>query len=290
MSEQAENLMSPDRADTRDALWQRLRAFRAAYPARELQIGDIRWRYRVGGRGAPALVILPGGTRAPDTYFLLAKALEARHHLLLLAYPAVPTMAGLVTGTVAVLQAEGFEQADCLGSSFGGFVAQCLVRRYPERVRRIILAHTSAPPLRPLQRYAGPLLRWLPSSLLRAATRRTIRGRITAPSEQRAFWFELVDEILRHWTSADLIAAFREISDFARHYRFAPTDLSGWSGRMLILESENDEFAGPRARAGLRALYPSAQVHTFRGAGHTAMLTRTDEYLAVVDRFLAAPD
>lgn len=282
--------MVANAVDTANDLWQRLRAFRVTHPAHMLQVGDVRWYYLVGGQGEPPLVIPPGGTRVPDMAFTLAEALETRRRLVMPAYPAVPTMADLVAGLAAVLDELGLQQADFLGSSFGGFVTQCFVHRHPGRVRRMILAHTAAPPLPAKQRYVAPLTRWVPESLLRPLMRRTVLSWIAAPPEQQEFWLQLADEILGQWTHADLIAECQEMTDFAWRCRFTPADLSGWPGRILILESEDDQFADVGARTALHALYPTAEVHTFRGERHSAMLTRTDEYVAVVDQFLAAPD
>ncbi|WP_353866829.1 alpha/beta fold hydrolase [Svornostia abyssi] len=50
---------------------------------------------------------------------------------------------GLADTTAAFITAIGLEEADVLGWSMGGFVAQQLAIRHPERVRRLILAGTN---------------------------------------------------------------------------------------------------------------------------------------------------
>ena len=97
-------------------LRQRLDAFRRAHPYREIDVDGFRWRYVVGGRGGRTILIPSGGTRVPDMYLLLFEALEPHFRVISPAYPATHTMADL--------DAEGVDQADLFGSSFGGFVAQ----------------------------------------------------------------------------------------------------------------------------------------------------------------------
>src|SRR5262249_48771359 len=103
----------------------RLESYRRTHPYKQIQVEGRRWRYVVGGQGERTLLLFPGGTLVPDTYFLLLEELEQDYRVIVPAYAAVPTMAELVTGAVAILDAEGVERVDVMGSSFGGYVAQC---------------------------------------------------------------------------------------------------------------------------------------------------------------------
>ena len=123
-------------------LSRRLESYRRTHPYKEIQVEGRQWRYVVGGQGERTLLLLPGGTLVPDTYFILLEALEHDYHVIVPAYAAVPTMTELVTGAAAILDAEGIERVDVMGSSFGGYVAQCFVRAHPDHVDRLILAVT----------------------------------------------------------------------------------------------------------------------------------------------------
>src|SRR5829696_3904935 len=127
------------------SLEQRLQVFRRTHPYRKIDVDGLRWRYVVGGEGGRTILLPSGGARVPDVYLLLFETLEPHFRIISPAYPAAHTMAALVEGLAAVLDAEGADNADLFGSSFGGFVAQCFVRRYPERVRSLVLANTGAP-------------------------------------------------------------------------------------------------------------------------------------------------
>lgn len=275
-------------ASTSDGLRSSLRAFRAAHLERELTVGGVLWQYLTGGQATDAMVLLPGGTRRPDTYFVVAEALEQRHRVLVPSYPAVPTMRELIGGVAAILEAEHLERATVFGSSFGGYVAQCFVRAHPDRVSHLILSHTGTPGGTPLVlRLAALLMRWLPESLVRALTLRNWLRWLTVAPTERHFWRELMADLaLERLTKRDLVSALENVSDFARQYHFGPTDLTRWSGRTLLLESDDDQVFGPAQRAALRGLYPEAEVHTFHGAGHTAVFTRTNEYVAAIEGFL----
>ena len=271
-------------------LKRRLDAFRRTHPYRELQVAGRRWRYVVGGQGERVLLLLPGSL-VPDLFFVPIEALERDSRVIVPTYAAVPTMAELVTGVAAILDAEGIGHVDVIGSSFGGYVAQCFVRTHPARVDRLILAETGvrhfvswAPSISLLAR----LLRVLPARLVRFLMWRLWSTLFTPPVSQRAFWRELMQEILTtQLTKANFVSETEVIADFSAHSHFRSGDLAAWPGKILILESERDEAYRPANRARTRAVYPQARVHTIRNATHSAIATHTEEYIRTMREFLA---
>jgi pimeloyl-ACP methyl ester carboxylesterase len=245
----------------------------------------------VGGQGERTLLLLPGGTLVPDTYFILLEALEHDYRVIVPAYAAVPTMAELVTGAAAILDIEGVERVDVMGPSFGGYVAQCFVRAHPDRVERLILAATgvrhfvSAATLLYL---LAQLMKLLPVGAVRFFMWRLWSKLVTTSPEQQAFWLGLLREILTTQLSKDnLVSVTEEIYDFSAHYHFRSGDLAAWPGKILILQSDQDEAYSPAIRAETRAVYPQARVHTFHDVGHTAIMTATDEFISTIREFLA---
>lgn len=261
--------------------------FRAAHPDRSLVVGDTRWRYAVGGVGPDAVLVLPGGSMRPDSYFRLIGVLEREHRVIAPTYPAVSTISDLVEGVIAILDAERVARAAVFGASFGGYVAQVLVRRHPERVDRLVLSHTAVRHLagrRPM-RVLATVLPALPERLVRAVMWRIWMHLFSVSSDVRAFWLSLLRGVLDGLSKAQLVGITRCISDFTG-YRLTQDDLTTWPGQVLILESDRDAAYGSAARAELRATYPGATVHTFRDAGHTALWTHADEYNEIIRSFL----
>src|SRR6185295_13250923 len=142
-----------------------------------------------------ALVLLPGALLEPSEALL--RRLGASRRVITLTYPDATRMTDLADAIAGQLAAAGIERAAVLGSSYGGWVAQCLARRHPELVRRLILVHTFA--LRPdaawrfrlglkiWKAIPGPLLR----GLMMARVRRMLRPvRDSSPEEhQRALTY-----------------------------------------------------------------------------------------------------
>lgn len=249
--------------------------------------------YLVGGKGSETLVLLTGGTNSNELLFQIIGAFESHYRVIAPRYPSVRTMAEVIDWLLAMLDAEGVQQAHVLGESYGGMVAQCLVRRAPSRVSSLILVSTLAPvkplPLRPkLQKLLVMLLPWRLVLPLERRLMVPALARTPFPEEERAFWTATVIEQLGSVSKDWLINSYRNSEDYCEHYHFTPEDLANWPGAVLILGSEADE-ALQRYRPHaipLTALYPQAQVHIFHGAGHVPPFTRREEYIQVIQHFL----
>jgi len=250
------------------------------------------WRYRVFGAGDRAFLAIPGGELVNDLGFEFALAIAQTHSVIYPAYPRASSIGELSEGLRAVLDAEGIGQVAILGASFGGAVAQVFVRRYPDRVRELILSNTGVP-LGHLARPVGItywIVKAMPWRLTSRLLRKPLLGTIDQSGTDHAFWADYLDELFAsRLTKADVLSNIRVQYDYHRRFHFTPEDLKNWPGRVLIAESDSDVI-GPRRRQALRETYPCARVHTFHNAGHAPMFTRYGEYLEMVNSFLKQPD
>ena len=279
-----------DRRVARGGLAAEYDRFLAAREDRSICVDGRAWTYLAVGRGPDVVLVLPGGSMCPDSYFRLIGNLEHEHRVIAPTYPAAPTIADLIGGLRAILDAEGVSRVAVYGASFGGYLGQAFVRSEPARVDRLVLSHTA------LRHMAGrrsmvalaAMLSVLPTPLVKALMWRIWIRLFSVRSSERRFWRHLLRGVLDRLGKDQLVAITRCMADFGR-YRLTREDLAGWAGTILILESTDDAAYGPEARADLRAAYPTAAVHTFRDAGHTALWTHADEYNEVVRAFLARP-
>lgn len=195
---------------------------------------------------------------------------------------SIPRLARLA---MLVLDSVGVEQADVLGYSMGGIVAQQLAAGAPERVRRVVLAGTTcglgAIPGAPLvmlhmlvpARYLSP-----------GIYARTIGGIVGGPA--------------RHDRTvvADLLAVrLRRVS--IRGYLGQMLSLSGWTGLPLLTRiphptlvvSGDDDPLSPLANAVLLTrLLPQARMVVAPGEGHLLFLSAQSPVLGPIREFLTA--
>ncbi len=126
-------------------------AFKAEVKRTRVGSDTIAWYER--GQGAPLVLLIGTGSTMAEWDPALLRLLAEKRRLILLDYPGIGRSSKLSRGrtsfplladTVAdFMSAIGTPRADVLGWSMGGFVAQQLAVRHPDRVRRLILAGTN---------------------------------------------------------------------------------------------------------------------------------------------------
>jgi pimeloyl-ACP methyl ester carboxylesterase len=268
---------------------EQLRQFRSSHPYKTLVVNNITWEYISCGKGRETLVLLPGGSfRLGETWFQLITAFEPTHKIISPTYPAVSTMAERVQGIFSILESEHADTVHMLGWSLGGWTAQCFVRDHPGTVASLILSNTSGP-----QGMSGKHLKVAPAIismyplwLFRFGLKKRLLTLMEVKDEERAFWDAFTGEIAFKTTKEDLINERKSMLDYVSNYTFSKDDLVDWPGKILILESGHDSAFGKSAREELKALYPTAQVHTFQNAGHSPAFDNPDEYTTVIKVFL----
>ena len=261
--------------------------FLAAHPRRTVAAGGAWWECLSGGTGQEVVLVLPGGLGLPELGFGQILDLERDYRVLSPAYPASARMDHLVDGIAALLRAEGVASAHVIGASFGGQVAQCLVRRHPSLVRSLVLSHTGVPTpvrarrMRRALRLSGVLPFWAVRWMLRRQLKDVFRS-----AAGSAPWRRLLDGLLQKVHRTQLAGLYACGIDFDENHAFAPGDLEGWGGRVLVLGSDDDPIYPAEERSRLEALYPGAEVHTFHATGHISSLLEPEEYRARIDAFL----
>jgi pimeloyl-ACP methyl ester carboxylesterase len=121
-------------------------------PTRFVSVGEVRFAYRrFGNPSRIPLVLLQHYRGSMDNWDpALLNAFAKNRTVITFDNAGVGFSSGEVPDTVAkmaqhaldFLDALGFRQADLLGFSLGGYIAQHLTLQHPQRVRRLILAGT----------------------------------------------------------------------------------------------------------------------------------------------------
>ncbi|HEY1015929.1 MAG TPA: alpha/beta hydrolase [Herpetosiphonaceae bacterium] len=270
--------------------WQaQLDQFRATRQPRARRIAGHDWELIRAGAGAEALLLLPGGLAVAETAFRSICHFENRYVTLAITYPeTIHRLDELISGLLGLLDAEGLATVSVVGGSYSGLVAQALLRAAPERIARIALSDTGVPRPERARRsaWSRPLVARLPVPLLRLLWRLSVAAFLRPMAGNRDFWRRYFNQRISAMRRAAWLSHLDIWLEFDRTQRFAPGDLAGWRGRMLLIEAERDGLFGPAEQRRLRELYPAATVRTFADSPHCASLARMDDYIAAIDAFL----
>lgn len=198
-------------------------------------------------------------------------------------YPPL-RMPGLARIALGVLTALDVDEADVLGVSFGGAVAQEIARLGGRRVRRLVLAATT-PGLggipgspRVLLHMSTPLRYWSPR-YARHVSPTIYGGRARSHGEVHSRMgarFERPPSLLGYVGQMYAIAGWSSIP-FLRRLRLP----------VLVLHGDDDPIVPlPNARI-LACLLPEARLEVMRGGGHLFLLDEALESVQRVDSFLS---
>jgi poly(3-hydroxyalkanoate) depolymerase len=196
-------------------------------------------------------------------------------------------MRGLARIVAGILDQLDHRQVDVLGYSFGGALAQQLAHDAPGRVRRLILAATTAGmasvpgSLRALGLMLTPMRYYSPEHLKRIIG--TIAGGRTAREP----------DVFREHAAARLLAP-----PSVWGYESQILAMTGWTSALwlhrlrqpvLVLAGDEDPLV-PLVNARLLArLLPDARMHVVSGGGHLFLLDQPDDVVDVIQRFLSDP-
>jgi poly(3-hydroxyalkanoate) depolymerase len=254
---------------------------------------QLRVRVRPGDPGRVPLLLINGIGASLELLQPFVDALDPRRPVIRFDMPGVggspapvipyhlSTLAPLLSGLLDQL---GYQQADVLGISWGGGLAQQFALRRPDRVRRLVLVATSPGAL---------MVPAHPRVLLRMLTPRRHRDRGYAARIAG----ELYGGSARKdpTMARDLLHATTRLGP-ARGYFYQLISCAGWTSLprlpklrppTLILAGDDDPII-PLANARImHRLIPRSELHIYRG-GHLELVADAERIAPVVEAFLNA--
>lgn len=259
-----------------------LQTFRETHPPQTLQVDGANWEYIAVGQGQETILFLHGMTGAYDIWWQQIDALEEQYRIISVTYPPVQSLEELEAGVLAILEREGVQDFNVVGTSLGGYFAQYLMAKHPERIRRAVLSNTFPPNdlIAEKNRTLGTILPYLPEWLVLSVFRGNFQRTIYPTSGNDELTLAFLNEIgYGRMSKAQLVGRYYcVIEKFVTPTPTIP---------VMIIESDNDPLVELTLREQLKATYPDATVYAFSGAGHFPYLNHAQEYIQLLVDFLS---
>lgn len=259
-----------------------LQAFRVDYPLQTLEVGGLNWEYVVAGNGPQTIVFLHGMTGSYDIWWQQIEALQADYRVIAMTYPAANSLASLEEGVLAILDREGVTQFNVVGTSLGGYFAQYLLSRHPDRIEKAVFANTFPPNdlIKQKNGTIGGLIPYLPEWLVMNVLRGSFGASIYPASGEDELTLAFLNEIsYGRMRKGQVAGRYRCVVE-----KFEPPVKT--TVPILIVEASNDPLVELALREQLKATYPNAQVVTVEN-GHFPYLATPDFYTRQVKDFLS---
>jgi pimeloyl-ACP methyl ester carboxylesterase len=209
---------------------------------------------------APVLILIPGLLNDADLWRDQLEALSSRFDVRVADITRGETMAALVDTVFAMAHGP----VSVAGFSLGGYVAQAMLMRSPERIARLALLDTG----------------FRPDTPERAAERAHLTRLATASGKFLGIGDRLLGSYLApdHAANPDMAGRVKAMTQrlgaevFIRQSSLVREDgeaaLRAYAGPALVLCGEVDQITSPAGHREMAALMPNAELVLAPGCGH----------------------
>jgi pimeloyl-ACP methyl ester carboxylesterase len=272
-------------------------------PLSHVRVGDISVGYRTVGSGPPLFLIMGySGTLYVWDPGLLMRLAE-RHRVIVFDNRGVLTTSrgrGRLTiqrmadDTAGLIRTLGYRRVDVLGWSMGGYIAQELALRHPNRLRRLVLAGTDPGSPRAILP-KGPFARRIVNDpnptiqeLLRAIFPATKQAAANAYVQRLLLWpgvqasdFNASPQITREQSVASgRLWLCRSCGTYSR--------LPSLRAPTLVADGRRDILEPPGNSRMIARRIPRARLALYGAAGHAFLFQRRLGFARQVNSFLGS--
>lgn len=223
-----------------------------------------------------------------------------QHHVITVDYRGVgassgtpaPTVEAMADDIYAFITALGHRKVDIFGFSMGGMVAQALVLKHPELVRKLILTGTGPAGGNGIDKVAGTTY----YDMLRAALARKdpkvflFFNRDTVGKRAADDFIARLGERTSDRDTAVKVSAFqRQLTAIKRWGRSTPADLSKITQPTLIANGDHDRMVPSALSEDMHRRIAGSQLVIYPNSGHGGIFQYHDEFTATAIEFLDRP-
>jgi len=271
----------------------------AEAPARTINGGGVTYAYReLGPKGGVPVIFLVHLAATLDNWDpRIINPIAKNHHVIAFDNRGVGASTGQVPDNIEAMaddaytfiRALGFHKVDIFAFSLGGFVAQALVIKHPDLVRKLVLTGTGPAGGKDIDKVAG-VTYW---DMLRAALTRSdpkeflfFNRNATGRSAARAFVNRLKERTVDRDASISVKAFQTQLNAIKKWGRSAPADLSKITQPTLIANGDNDRMVPSVLSEDMHRRIPGSELIIYPDSGHGGIFQFHDKFAPVAVEFL----
>ena len=271
----------------------------AEAPARTVTAGDATFAYReLGPKGGIPVVFLVHLAATLDNWDPRIIDPIAKHrHVIAVDNRGVGASTGevpesieaMADDAVAFIEALGFDKVDIFSFSLGGFVAQALVVKHPELVRKLVLTGTGPKGGKDIDKVAGLTY----YDILRATLTRSdpkeflfFNRNATGKPAAKAFVKRLHERAVDRDAPMKVKGFRTQLKAIKKWGRGTPDDLSKITQPTLIANGDNDRMVPSVLSEDLHRRIKGSELIIYTDAGHGGIFQFHDEFAPVAVKFL----
>jgi len=272
----------------------------AQAPARTVTAGGVTYAYReLGPRGGIPVVFFVHLAANLDNWDpRIVDPIAKNRHVITFDNRGVGASSGNVPDTVEAMaddaytfiRALGFDNIDVFSFSLGGMVAQALVAKHPELVRKLVLTGTGPAGGTDIDKVAGTTY----FDILRAALTRSdpkeflfFNRNATGKPAAKAFVKRLQERTVDRDAPVTVKAFQTQLKAIKNWGRSAPADLSKLTHPTLIANGDNDRMVPSVLSEDLHRRITGSELVIYPDSGHGGIFQFHDTFAPLAVEFLA---
>jgi pimeloyl-ACP methyl ester carboxylesterase len=272
----------------------------AQAPARTITAGGVTYAYReLGPKGGIPVVFFVHLAATLDNWDpRIVDPIAAGRHVITFDNRGVGASTGSVPGSVeemaddayTFIKALGFDKIDIFSFSLGGMIAQDLVVKHPELVRKLVLTGTGPRGGKDIDKVVG-VTYW---DILRAALTRQdpkeflfFNRNATGKPAARAFVQRLQERTVDRDADIKVRAFQTQLKAIQKFGRSAPADLSKLTQPTLIANGDNDRMVPSVLSEDLHRRIKGSELIIYPDSGHGGIFQFHQKFAPIAVEFLA---
>lgn len=272
-------------------------------PTRSVDVNDTAFAYRdQGPRDGVPLIMLNHWAAALDNFDpRIVDGLSHKHRTIAIDYRGIGASGGTAPVTVdamardviGLIRALGLEKVDLLGFSLGGFVAQDIVLKAPNLVRRLILTGTGpagGKGIEQVGKVSWPLMLKGLLTLRDPKTYLFFTSTTNGRQAANAFLGRLKERKTNRDKGPTPAALLRQLKAIKAWGRQSPQALGNIRIPVLIANGDNDIMVPTQNSHDIARRIPNSQLIIYKDAGHGGIFQYHREFVATALTFLADQD
>lgn len=272
----------------------------AKAPARTVTAGGVTYAYRELGPagGVPVVFFVHLAATLDNWDPRIIDPIAKGHHVIAFDNRGVGASTGRVPDSVEAMAddaytfitALGFAKIDVFAFSLGGFIAQALVVKHPELVRKLVLTGTGPKGGKGIDKVAGTTY-W---DMLRATLTRSdpkeflfFNRNAAGKPAARAFVNRLKERTAGRDAKIKVKAFQTQLKAIKKWGRSTPDDLSKITQPTLIANGDNDRMVPSVLSEDLHRRIKDSEVIIYPDSGHGGIFQYHEKFAPVAVEFLA---
>jgi len=269
-------------------------------PARTITAGGVTYAYReLGPKGGIPVVFFVHLAATLDNWDpRIIDPIAKDHHVIAFDNRGVGASTGQVPDSVEAMAddaytfitALGYDKIDVFSFSLGGMVAQALVVKHPDLVRKLVLTGTGPKGGKDIDKVAGTTY-W---DILRATLTRSdpkeflfFNRNATGKTAARAFVNRLKERTADRDAKIKTKAFQTQLKAIKKWGRSTPDDLSTITQPTLIANGDNDRMVPSGLSEDLHRRIKDSELIIYPDSGHGGIFQYHDKFAPVAVEFLA---